>query len=90
MFTLGGAVAGSPRPPPRHAFPAGLTVGGATITNLAAPAAPGDAVNKAYADNITATVRTAILADKTWAAFFSSTGVKLSPEAGLHGDQDGG
>jgi hypothetical protein len=35
VFTPGAAVAGSARPAPRPAFPAGLSAGGTTISNVA-------------------------------------------------------
>lgn len=49
-FVPGGGSGGAPRPVPRPSFPAGLSVGGGIVTNLAAPVAPTDAANKAYVD----------------------------------------
>jgi hypothetical protein len=79
VFTPGAPVPGAARPVPKPAFPAGLTVGGGTISDLAAPVAATDAVNKAYVDLRTANVRSAMLADKVWPAFVLSTGVKGGP-----------
>jgi hypothetical protein len=76
VFTVGGAVPGSPRPVPTPAFPAGLTIGGGTIGNVPTPVASTDAANKAYVDSRTASVRTAMLADKVWSAFAFSDGGK--------------
>jgi hypothetical protein len=77
VFTIGGAVPGSPRPVPTPVFPAGLTIGGGTITNVPTPVASTDAVNKAYVDGATASARTALLRTKSWAAYVSSSGAKL-------------
>ena len=47
VLTPGAGVPGSPRPTPRVVFPAGLSAGGTTITELAPPVAPSDAATKA-------------------------------------------
>jgi hypothetical protein len=49
-FTPGAAAAGSTRPALRTAFPAGLSAGNTTITNVAAPVNATDAATKSYAD----------------------------------------
>lgn len=49
-FTPGGPVAGSPRPVLRAAFPAGLSAGSTTITNVATPVNATDAATKDYVD----------------------------------------
>ncbi len=50
VFTPGAGAGGSARPTPRAAFPGGLSIGGATITNLATPVAASDAATKGYVD----------------------------------------
>ena len=54
-LTPGAGTAGSARPVPRAAFPAGLSAGGTTITNVATPVAGSDAATKAYVDAADAT-----------------------------------
>ncbi len=76
VLTPGAPLAGSARPVPKPSFPAGLTVGGGTITNVAAPVADTDAANKAYVDATRAATRQAMLNDKVWSALVSSTGAK--------------
>lgn len=49
-FTPGAAAAGATRPVLRTSFPAGLSAGNTTITNVAAPVNATDAATKAYAD----------------------------------------
>ncbi len=50
-FVFNPAIApGSPRPAPRAVFSAGLSAGGATVTNVAMPSASTDAANKTYVD----------------------------------------
>ena len=49
-FTQGAPVAGAARPVPRASFPAGLSAGGTTITNVAAPVNATDAATRAYVD----------------------------------------
>jgi hypothetical protein len=78
-FTPGAAASGAARPVPRAAFPAGLSAGGTTITNVAAPTAASDAVNKAYVDVATSNVRSAMLEDKVWSGRVSSLGTKAGP-----------
>ena len=49
-FIAGAGLGGGPRPVPVPAFVGGITVGGATITNVGAPVNGTDAANKAYVD----------------------------------------
>jgi hypothetical protein len=77
VFTPGTPTAGSARPVPRAAFPAGLSVGGTTITNLAAPVADTDAANKGYVDAGTANARAALVNTKVWSAYVASSGTKV-------------
>lgn len=49
-FLAGPAASGSPRPPTRVSFPAGLSAGGSTIVNVGAPVTASDAANRAYVD----------------------------------------
>jgi hypothetical protein len=49
-FTPDASTGGSPRPVPRVAFPAGLSAGNSTITNVGSPVAGTDASTKAYVD----------------------------------------
>ena len=49
-----GPAAGSPRPPPTPVFVGGLSAGGGTITNIAAPVNSTDAATKGYADSLVA------------------------------------
>lgn len=49
-FTPGAPAAGSARPVPRASFPAGLSAGGTTITDVAAPVNATDAATRAYVD----------------------------------------
>jgi hypothetical protein len=49
-FTPGAAVPGSARPALRTSFPAGLSAGNTTITNVATPVNATDAATKAYVD----------------------------------------
>ena len=49
-FTPDASTGGSPRPVPRVAFPAGLSAGNSTITNVGSPMADTDASTKAYVD----------------------------------------
>lgn len=49
-----GPAAGSPRPPPTPVFVGGLSAGGGTITNVAAPVSATDAATKGYADSLVA------------------------------------
>lgn len=53
VFTPGAGIAGSPRPAPRTVFPAGLSAGGTTISDLAAPVAATDAATRGYVDSVT-------------------------------------
>lgn len=53
VFTPGPGTAGSPRPAPRTVFPAGLSAGGTTISDLAAPVAATDAATRGYVDSVT-------------------------------------
>ncbi|MGD9902158.1 MAG: hypothetical protein AB7U83_01715 [Vicinamibacterales bacterium] len=78
VITPGAPAAGSPRPVPRAAFPGGVSVGGTTITNVAAPVAATDAANKSYVDAAAASTRAAILNTKVWSAMVWSTGAKFS------------
>ncbi len=50
-FTPGAAVPGSTRPALRTSFPAGLSAGNTTITNVAAPVNGSDAATKTYVDS---------------------------------------
>lgn len=50
-FLPGPPTGGSPRPPARVSFPAGLSAGGSTIVNVGAPATASDAANRAYVDS---------------------------------------
>jgi hypothetical protein len=79
-FTLtpGAAVPGSPRPAPRASFPGGLSAGGTPVTDVGTPVAAGDAATKGYVDGATATVRQALLGEKTWKAFVASNGLKFA------------
>jgi len=83
-FTPGPAAAGSPRPAPRLAFPAGLSLNGATITGLGAPASATDAATRGYVDAAvaplaaTADVRAALIGEKVWKGSVSSNGTKNS------------
>ena len=49
-FTPAASTGGNPRPAPRVVFPAGLSAGNSTVTNVGAPVAGTDAATKAYAD----------------------------------------
>ena len=57
VYYAGGAVSGSSRPAPVTAFPAGISLGNSTITNLAAPVNATDAATKGYVDGGIATTR---------------------------------
>jgi hypothetical protein len=82
VLTPGPAVPGSPRPAARAAFPGGLSLGGAAISNVGAPVAATDAANRGYVDSLVATrpttadVRAALIGEKVWKGLVSSTGVK--------------
>ena len=79
VLTPGPSAGGSARPVPRTAFPGGLSVGGTTITNVAAPVAGTDAANKAYVDVADAASRAALVNAKVWSAYVGSGGAKNSP-----------
>jgi hypothetical protein len=64
----------APRPAPVPAFSGGLAAGGARVTNVGAPSAGTDAVNKTYVDT---NVRAALLNVKSWTAEVSTTGTKV-------------
>jgi len=53
VFTPGAGTAGSPRPVPRTVFPAGLSAGGTTVSDVATPVATTDAASKGYVDSVT-------------------------------------
>jgi len=55
VLNNGAVTSGSTRPVPRLVFPGGMSAGGATITNLAPPAAATDAATKGYTDNLAST-----------------------------------
>ena len=52
-----GNLGGSPRPVARASFPAGISAGGSTITNLAPPLNATDAASKGYVDTVSAVDR---------------------------------
>jgi hypothetical protein len=84
VLTPGAAVPGSPRPSPRAVFPAGMSAGGTTVTDVGTPVSPTDAANKGYVDTVaaikanTADVRAALLAERTWGARILNNGSKGS------------
>jgi hypothetical protein len=53
VFTPGAGAPGSPRPAPRTVFPAGLSAGGTTVSDVATPVAATDAASKGYVDSVT-------------------------------------
>jgi hypothetical protein len=52
VFTPGAGTGGGPRPAPRTVFPAGLSAGGTTISDLATPVAATDAATRGYVDSV--------------------------------------
>jgi hypothetical protein len=77
-FTPAASTGGSPRPLPRVAFPAGLSAGNATITNVGAPVADTDASTKAYVDAATAANSTA---DRAFSRALATRSVHLGAYA---------
>lgn len=73
VFTPGAGTGGSARPTPRLSFPGGLSVGGSTVTNVAAPAAATDATNKGYVDATARAVRSTPVALAAYSA--ATTGI---------------
>ena len=66
-----GNLGGSPRPVPRASFPAGISAGNATITNVAPPVNASDAATRGYVD-------TASAVDRAFARTLFATTVNIS------------
>lgn len=75
-FTPAAATGGNPRPAPRVVFPAGLSAGNATVTNVAAPVADTDAATKAYVD---AGIATNATADRAFARGLATRALHIGP-----------
>ena len=80
-FTPGAAVAGSARPVARASFPAGLSAGNTTITNVGAPVAGSDAATKTYVDATARSVASLTMNLSAYSGFLS---------AGIAGDANSG
>ena len=80
-FTQGAPVAGAARPVPRASFPAGLSAGGTTITNVAAPVNATDAATRAYVDTTARSLASLTMNMSAYSGFLS---------AGLAGDANSG
>jgi len=80
-FTPGAAAAGSARPVLRASFPAGLSAGDTTITNVATPVNATDAATRAYVDTTTRSVASRIMNMSAYSGFLS---------AGIAGDANSG
>lgn len=80
-FTPGAAAAGATRPVLRTSFPAGLSAGHTTITNVAAPVNATDAATKAYADTTARAVASLTMNMSAYSGFLS---------AGVAGDANSG
>ncbi|MEZ5420737.1 MAG: hypothetical protein R2708_25805 [Vicinamibacterales bacterium] len=72
-YLPGGGLGGSPRPPARPAFPAGLSAGNARITGVGTPVAATDAANRAYVDAGLAATRAAVTAPLNLSALTART-----------------
>jgi hypothetical protein len=66
-----GNLGGSPRPASRASFPAGISAGNSTITNVAPPVNASDAANRGYVD-------TASAVDRAFARTLFATTVNIS------------
>lgn len=75
VFAPGGSTSGAPRPVPRASFPAGISAGNTTITNVATPVSGTDAATKTYVD---AAVAGSSAADRAFAKTLYATTVNLS------------
>lgn len=80
-FTPGAAAPGSARPALRTAFPAGLSAGNTTITDVAAPVNATDAATKTYVDATARSVASLTMNMSAYSGFLS---------AGVAGDANSG